>query len=426
MKRLVERAKKHRSLIENFSYLSALHAFNLLFPLLTYPYLIRVLGAETYGRVIFAQGITAYVAVLVNFGFQSSAPRDVAVLRGNVAALSELVSSIFLAKLGLTAASLAALVALVELVPSLTPDRWLYYVTFGSTATPLLVFDWYFQGIEKMRNIALVQFVVRVLSVAGIFAFIRGPGDGLRLAALNSGAAILGGLLGLIIVHRHGIRLSLQPSTRVRAAVERSAPLFLANVFAAVADKTGTLVVGSALGPVALSYYNLGEKLTSFGAMVFFNVGRAVYPNLAKSRDKTLSRKVTRLVIVAGAGASALLFVAAPWLVRVFAGPALDAAVPIVRLMSPYLFLAAVGPLLTNVLLVEERHRDLFPNMVVSGAFYLAALGVTWALGCITPGAVALVFVAAIAVRNADRYFRIRKYGLTDWLHAKAGASPGR
>ncbi len=83
MKRLISKLRTHSKLVENFSYLSALQIFNMLLPLVTYPYLIRVLGSELYGTVIFAQAIIAYFSVMINFGFNISATKEIALCKDN-------------------------------------------------------------------------------------------------------------------------------------------------------------------------------------------------------------------------------------------------------------------------------------------------------------------------------------------------------
>lgn len=72
MMALQERLGRNKTILANFSYLSLLQVFAILFPLLTYPYLLRVIGLELYGVIIFAQSIINYVSLVINFGFNMS------------------------------------------------------------------------------------------------------------------------------------------------------------------------------------------------------------------------------------------------------------------------------------------------------------------------------------------------------------------
>ena len=68
MMALQERLGRNKTILANFSYLSLLQVFAILFPLLTYPYLLRVIGLELYGVIIFAQSIINYVSLVINSG----------------------------------------------------------------------------------------------------------------------------------------------------------------------------------------------------------------------------------------------------------------------------------------------------------------------------------------------------------------------
>ena len=77
-RRIEQIAINNKKIIENFSYLSLLKFFSLLFPLITYPYLLRILGFEIYGGIIFAQSITMFIGIVINFGFNITGTKDIA------------------------------------------------------------------------------------------------------------------------------------------------------------------------------------------------------------------------------------------------------------------------------------------------------------------------------------------------------------
>ena len=78
-----EKLMRNKTVLVNFSYLSILQIFTIVFPLLTYPYLLRIIGLELYGVLVFAQAIISYVSLVINFGFNMSGARSVAVYKGD-------------------------------------------------------------------------------------------------------------------------------------------------------------------------------------------------------------------------------------------------------------------------------------------------------------------------------------------------------
>ena len=116
--------------IKNFGYLSALQLFTLFIPLITYPYLIRIIGKEIWGEIIFAQVIISYASLLINFGFDVSATREVSVSRDNPTELSKIVSSVFIAKLFFGLVSTLSIISLINFIPLFSHHKLLYLYTF--------------------------------------------------------------------------------------------------------------------------------------------------------------------------------------------------------------------------------------------------------------------------------------------------------
>ena len=156
---------RNKLLIKNFSYLSAFQIFNILIPLATYPYLIRILGRETYGLIIFALSIVTYFSMIINFGFNISATKDVAENKNNNNKLNEIVSSVFIIKIFLWFVSFFLLLVLIAVIPSFRENWLLFFLVFGMTFNELLFPQWFFQGIEKMKYITIINIISKILQI---------------------------------------------------------------------------------------------------------------------------------------------------------------------------------------------------------------------------------------------------------------------
>ena len=109
--------KIRKSLRTNISTLYVLHFANLLLPLITLPYLLRVLGSANYGRMAFAYAFIAYFNVLCDFGFNLAAPRRVAQIRDDSATLGTFAMTVFVIKFALALVGFAIMMAVVLPVP---------------------------------------------------------------------------------------------------------------------------------------------------------------------------------------------------------------------------------------------------------------------------------------------------------------------
>ena len=89
----------NKLLIENFSYVTLLQVFILVAPLITYPYLIRILGADLYGSVLTAQMLASYASILIDFGSNNVCAKHVSLARYDKEKLSEILSSVLLVRI---------------------------------------------------------------------------------------------------------------------------------------------------------------------------------------------------------------------------------------------------------------------------------------------------------------------------------------
>ena len=113
----IRKNKEVIRLVENFFSLSTLQVIGYLFPLITLPYLAKVLGVEKFGVIAFASAIVAYFQSIVDYGFNYTAVRDIAKQRDDIQLVSKIFSSIMTTKILLTFVCLLLLVILILLVP---------------------------------------------------------------------------------------------------------------------------------------------------------------------------------------------------------------------------------------------------------------------------------------------------------------------
>ena len=141
----------NKKIIENFSYLSLIQVSNIVLPLIIYPYLIRILGKELYGTIIFTQTVATYFSIFINFGFNIFGAKEIAINKQNIEKINEIFSSILIIKSIFWIISILILIISLFLLHIGVDKIILYIFSFLICINEVLFPQWFFQGIEKMK-----------------------------------------------------------------------------------------------------------------------------------------------------------------------------------------------------------------------------------------------------------------------------------
>lgn len=386
-----EKVARNRTVLANFSYLGILQVFSILFPLLTYPYLLRVIGLELYGVVLFAQAVMSYVSLVINFGFNMSSAKEVAVHRGDKGELSRIVSTTYISKSILWAACGVVYVAVVGSFPFFREHYMVYLLSYLLAFNELLLPAWFFQGMEKMKYITVVNVTSRLLFVAAIFIFVKDKGDYLYVPLLNGAGAVVAGLLALYIVFvKEGIRFMPSAIRGIKDDYRRSFPLFISSLSTQVYVNVNKLVVGSCLGMSEVSIYDVGEKVSHLMKLPIQVVAQATFPKISRGKDLKFLNKVMFLTAGVVAAGYAAMFLCSKWIVCFFTGSYIGEAVAIMRILGLSAVLVAFNSFMGGNRLVPFGHSKVYMRVMVQNClFFLAGMSLLWVNGWINMYSVA-------------------------------------
>ncbi|MFT7150507.1 MAG: PST family polysaccharide transporter, partial [Nonlabens sp.] len=148
-------SKDYIRLGKNFLSLLIVQGGNYLVPLITLPYLVGVLGIESYGEVSYAYAFNMYFIVLSAFGFNLYAPKKIAENSGKANKLNQVVSTVLTVKVLLLICSIPLFIISIFIIPSLNNIIELAFLSFIFVFAQALTPNWFFQGIEKMKVITI-------------------------------------------------------------------------------------------------------------------------------------------------------------------------------------------------------------------------------------------------------------------------------
>ena len=157
------RQSTFRRLMDNFLSLTALQGINMLIPLITFPYLVRVLGVDQFGVFSFIMAVMLYAEIITDYGFNLSATKHISINSKNQAKINEIFSSVIMIKAVMALIFFLFLLLLIATVDRFAQDGSLYIYAYGLIIGQVLFPVWFFQGIEKMRYITILNAVSKII-----------------------------------------------------------------------------------------------------------------------------------------------------------------------------------------------------------------------------------------------------------------------
>lgn len=387
-----------RKLIENVLSLGAVQLASHLLAFLTLPYLALKLGVDGLGRMAFALSIAQIMVVLTDYGFNLSAPKDVAIHRADPDRLAEIWCSVTLLRVLFVLAGLVGILTASLVVDRLRAELHLLLLAYTLVIGNVLFPQWLFQGLEQLKRVSLIQVMCRMAVLAGIFALVNGPGDTHWAVFLQSIGPLLGGLL----VIPHTLR-ALQPG-RLRWPSRQALMhhlrdgwhVFLSTASINLYTSSNAFFLGMLTTPVQVGYYHVAEKMIKAVLTLYGPVGNAVYPHIARlaADDPAAAlafnrRLLIRLLFAGGViiGAGQWL---APWCVARLFDSAYAPAVPVLQAFAWMPLFSVVAHALGILTMIPFGLHAMFSKVLVSAVVvdfaifiplvhFHGALGAAWA-----------------------------------------------
>lgn len=369
---------KNRVLFENFSFLSILQVSNLLTYMLIIPYIFRVLGKENYGLVVFAQTIALYFNIIVNFGFNVTATRDISLHRGDSAKIRDVISAILSLKLLFFVISLTIISILIIFIPLLNAHPKVFYLSMLVCLSEALFPIWYFQGIEKMKYITFINVATRVASALLIFAFVKNATDYNLVPFFWGIGTVAGALIGLYIVFKiHGNQFRWLTKLELTRCIRDNIPLFISNVSSQIYVNANKLIVGSFLGMKDVAIYDIADKVVNLLKVPIFLVGQTLFPQISRDKDVRFVKKAMSFVVTFFVVVYSGLFLFSAQIIHLFSGTNNPEAISLLRLLGLSILPISVGLFFNDLLLVPFGYlRDYAKLRSSSMVIYLASIGI--------------------------------------------------
>lgn len=354
----------NKKLRSNMSYMTLIDLANYMLPLITIPYIVRVVGIEKFGVIIFAYAFIAYFQIVTEYGFKLIGAKDVSIHRHDLKRVGQTLSTILSAQLILFIVSAIIFVGVLYVFPQINSHKDIFVFSFVMILGNILFPIWFFQGMEEMKYIAIFNIISRTIYTILIFILIQAPDDYILIPLLNSLTMLSVGVVSLIFIRlKFKTKITTPSLESVKHIFVDGWYLFISTITVNLYTTTNILLLGGVGSYTIVGLYSLADKIYGVVVKILHIFNQVIYPHLSQyhcdincliqKTKKLLYFYVAILCIVAS-----LLFLLSPLIIDLMYGVGNDKAVSILQILSLSIVAAPLGGFFTQYLIIRSKKKE--------------------------------------------------------------------
>lgn len=368
-------AKINKRLIENIISLFTIKGLEYILAFITFPYLVRVLQVENFGAVVFVQGIIQYFVLFTDYGFNLLGPKEIA-QHDSIKERGKIFASIFCAKLILLLISTIVFICMLIGAKYINDiDITLYSVVYLMVIGNVIFPIWFFQGIQQMRYITIVNIIGRFLSVACIFYFVKAPSDYILAGLFQAIVPLIAGICSWIILWKKYREVFILPKFQsVKQVFIDAWEIFTSTIAINLYTASNIVFLGLLTNNTIVGYFSGAQKIIQNINQLISPVTQAIYPYVSKtaSNSKNEALKFLRkIVLILGGGnfiGSILIFIFAEWIVDVLLGAGYEQSVLLLRILAFLPFIISLSNIFGIQTMLVFGMKKQFNKVLLSAA----------------------------------------------------------
>ncbi len=407
------KTKDGKTLASNFAWLTVLQVAGYVFPLITLPYLARVIGVDGFGKIAFAGAVVVWMQTIADWGFNFTATRNVAKNREDIDKVSDIFSTVLWSRCFLLILSYLVMAILILVVPKFREAYDVILVTSLMLIGHILYPEWFFQAMERMKYITILGVVAKLIFTIAVFVFIHKPEDYILQPLFTSLGFVVSGIISLyFILVKWGVKLKRPSFSAIISTIKGSTDIFINNLMPNLYNSFSVVLLGLYGNPSMNGIYNAGNRLTTVSYSFIGVISRTAFPYLSRNSNKhSLFAKL--YLSIAGFVALVLFAFAKPLILLFFSNSFIE-AVPVMRLAAISLVFMGMSNVYGTNFLIVNNYDKLLRNLTMIASFtgfiiafplikYYGYMGAAWTFTIATVLMGVLPMGAALKIKKRKR-----------------------
>lgn len=295
--------KNNKTIVWNIFSLWTLQIFSYIIPLITLPYVLRVLWPEKFWITAFAWAFVGYFIIIVNYWFNFTTTKEISIHRENNKKISEIFWNIIFIKFLLALCCFFVSSIIVFSFQIFSKEYIVFLFTFLMIIWEVFFPIWLFQWMEKMKYITIINVIIKSLFLIPIFLFIQSKEDYIFLPLITSFSFIITWIVGFIMSIKVFKLQFISPNINsIKNHLVEWWHVFISTLFISLYTTSTTFILWIFTNNTIVWYYSSAEKLIRAFQWLISPVSQAIYPNISKkmkiSKNMTIVflKKITILI----------------------------------------------------------------------------------------------------------------------------------
>ena len=362
------------SLKRNFIMNAILTMSSFIFPLISFPYVSRILLPEGTGKVSFATSLIAYFVMFAQLGIPTYGVRACARVRDDKEKLSRTAHELLIINLVMTAVSYAVLALALIFVPRLRQERLLYIVVSFTIFFTTIGMEWLYKALEQYTYIAVRSIAFKVVALVAMFVLVREKED----YVIYGGISILASSASYVTNFFHARRyIFMKPlgGYQFRPHLKAVMVFFAMSCASTIYTNLDTVMLGFMDTDTTVGYYNAAVRIKNILVSIVTSLGTVLLPRASYyvehklwDQFRDITRKALNFVFVAATPMMLYFILFARDGIYLLSGPEYAGAVLPMQIAMPVLLFVGISNILGIQILVPMGRELSVLWSIVAGA----------------------------------------------------------
>lgn len=323
----------------------------MLFPLITFPYVCRVIEADGIGQINFFQSIISYISLFTCLGIPMYAIREIARDRSDVVQMNRTAMEILLLHSMLTLVGYAIVAILCLTVPQIQVNIPLFLILSLTIFFTAIGCEWFYQGIEDFKYITIRGLIIKTVSVVLLFIFVKSKTDLLYYGCYTVFGVLGGNIFNFFrlrkYIHRENIIFS---ELHIKRHIKPVLKVFSFNLVTSIYLQLNTVLLGFLQNALVVGYFAAATKLMQMLLSLSSCLGSVMMPRtshlLAENKEnefKNLIQKSYDFTLAFALPLTIGLVFCAPSLITMLCGPKFEKSILPSQIIAPIILMVAVA-----------------------------------------------------------------------------------